>query len=122
MKRAPLIEMERHRIAGYPGERAGAFVLYFSPTATRLTIVASDDCGWEHVSVSTPSRCPNWREMEAVCRMFWDDEETVMQLHPPRSDWVNCHPFVLHLWKPTDGEIPRPPSWMVGPKLTGDER
>jgi hypothetical protein len=31
---------------------------------------------------------------------FFDDEECVVQFHPPQSKYVNRHPFVLHLWKP----------------------
>lgn len=45
---------------------------------------------------------------------FWDEEECVVQFHPPRSDYVNNHPFVLHLWKPLAVEMPRPPSIAVG--------
>ena len=28
---------------------------------------------------------------------------------------LDCHPHCLHLWRPLDAEIPRPPGWMVGP-------
>jgi hypothetical protein len=46
---------------------------------------------------------------------FWDGEDCVMQLHPPRSEYVNNHPYCLHLWRPTDGRvIPQPPSIFVG--------
>jgi hypothetical protein len=48
--------------------------------------------------------------------LFWDEEEAVMQLHPPRSDYVNVHHFCLHLWRPTETTIPLPPSILVGPK------
>src|SRR5262245_17916500 len=81
-----------------------------------LRCLASDGMGWEHVSVSHPDRCPTWSEMEYVCRIFWDDDDCVMQLHPPRVEWVNCHPYTLHLWRPNDGrEIPRPDALLVGP-------
>jgi hypothetical protein len=52
--------------------------------------------------------------------LFWDDEECVMQLHPPKSDYVNCHPNCLHLWKPVGQDIPRPPSELVGPTNQGE--
>lgn len=57
--------------------------------------------GWEHVSVSCEDRCPTWDEMCAVKNIFWEDHECVVQFHPPKSDYINCHPFVLHLWRPT---------------------
>lgn len=70
---------------------------------------------WEHVSVSTPVRTPTWAEMCQVKATFWDDEDVVMQLHPPKSEWVNCHEYCLHLWRPIGIAIPRPPSITVGP-------
>jgi hypothetical protein len=53
--------------------------------------------------------------------LFWGDEEAVMQLHPPKSTWINNHNFCLHLWKPhsTVGEIPLPPGIAVGDKDLG---
>lgn len=71
------------------------------------------DDEWEHVSVSRDDRCPTWDEMSRVKRWFWDDEEAVMQLHPPLSSHVNQHPFCLHLWRPKKAAIPLPPTYMV---------
>lgn len=84
-----------------------------------LRIIASDGQGWDHVSVSLPDRCPTWGEMCRVKSFFWDEEDTVMQLHPPKSEWVNNHPYCLHLWRSQDREIPRPPELMVGIKDAG---
>lgn len=123
MRPAPWDHIERFRFAGTPDERYGAFQVPHPPTATSLRIVVSSgdhtfagEPPWEHVSVSTAKRCPNWPEMCFVKDLFWDPEETVMQLHPPKSQWVNNHPYCLHLWRPlahTD-RIPMPPSIMVG--------
>ncbi len=79
-----------------------------------LAVIASDGDGWEHVSVSTPTRCPTWDEMCRVKALFWDDEDCVLQYHPPKSDYVNFHPFCLHLWRPIGTEILRPPAALVG--------
>ena len=52
--------------------------------------------------------------MCAIKDMFFDHEETVMQLHPPVSEYVNIHPYCLHLWRPNNGRIiPRPPKEFV---------
>jgi hypothetical protein len=64
--------------------------------------------------VSRQDRCPTWEEMCAVKDLFWDHEDTVMQLHPPKSDWVSNHNFCLHMWRPVGVDIPRPPALMVG--------
>lgn len=82
----------------------------------RLWVIASDQGGWEHVSVSHPYRCPTWDEMAQVAALFWDAEDTVIQFRPPASDYVNCHPYCLHWWRPTHADLPRPPVWMVGPR------
>lgn len=83
-------------------------------SAPPLKIIASDGAGWEHVSVSLPHRCPTWPEMSMVKAIFWEPEDCVIQFHPPESEYVNNHPFCLHLWRPTDHDIPTPPSILVG--------
>lgn len=100
---------------GYEGdETCGAFRIASPIDQAILTVMASSDFGWEHVSVSRPNRCPNWPEMAHVKSLFFNDHETVMQLHVPPSDHINDHPNCLHLWRPTHQEIPRPHGWMVG--------
>ena len=78
-----------------------------------LTIVFSDGLGWEHVSVSTPGRCPNWPEMCFVKDLFWHPEDVVLQFHPARSAYVNQHPHCLHLWRPVGTVIETPPAILV---------
>ena len=84
-----------------------------------MRVIASDGLGWEHVSVSLPTRCPTWEEMVRIKSIFWDDDDCVMQLHPPKEDWISNHSFCLHLWRPMEAEIPRPPDFMVGSKELG---
>jgi hypothetical protein len=80
-----------------------------------LVIIAATGQGWDHVSVSTRNRCPNWDEMEFVKRMFFNENEVAMQLHLPPEDHVNIHPFCLHLWRPRSSlkKIPLPPKGLV---------
>ena len=104
----------------------GAFEMP-SPIAERtLWIVASDGLGWEHVSVHAEqkgrSRTPVWMEMCRVKDVFWDDDDVVVQFHPRASDYVNYHENTLHLWRPTDVEMPTPDPIMVGPKTAGGKR
>lgn len=44
----------------------GAFFIPNGAGQTPLAVIASDGDGWEHVSVSLPTRCPTWDEM---CRV-----------------------------------------------------
>jgi len=98
---------------------------FFIPQVVRgesmpLKVICSDGEGWEHVSVSLPHRCPTWVEMCRVVALFWDEGDCVMQLHPPRKDWISNHPYCLHLWRPVGAVIPLPPSWMVGYQGLGE--
>lgn len=95
----------------------GAFMIMRPASKGKLPIqlvcIASDGMEWEHISVSTRHRCPTWDEMCFIKSLFWDGEDCVMQLHPPESEYVNFHPYCLHLWHPIGIEIPTPPSIMV---------
>lgn len=101
----------------------GVFVIpHYKISGYEINCIVSDGMGWQHVSVSLSStrrkvdRCPTWEEMCFVKSLFWDDEETVMQLHPPKSEYVNNHEYCLDLWKPDSIIIPLPESIMVGYK------
>lgn len=78
--------------------------------------IASDQEGWEHVSVVLEGRkrTPNWDEMSYIKSLFWDEEDWVVQFHPAKSSYVNNHPYCLHLWRSTDQRMPNPDSILVG--------
>lgn len=103
----------------------GAFIVPNPSAYARqrvLIIIASDGGGWEHVSVhvmdseTNTQSTPTWDEMCHIKNLFWSDDECVIQYHPPAANYVNNHPYTLHLWKPVGIEIPQPPSIMVGNK------
>lgn len=97
----------------------GMFDVPHPKTAVTLKVIASAGGGRDHVSVSLPNRCPNWIEMDFIKRAFFKDDETAMQLHVPPTEHINYHSYCLHLWRPADCEIPRPPAEFVGPARTG---
>lgn len=92
----------------------GAFFVPRPKESSPLRVIASD-CygGWEHVSVSLPNRCPTWDEMCKIKSLFWDADDCVIQFHPPESDYVNNHPYCLHMWRKIDFDFPLPPKEMV---------
>ena len=51
-----------------------------------------------------------------VKNLFWGEDETVVQFHPPKSEYVNNHPYCLHLWRNTRTGYKLPPSILVGIK------
>ena len=112
MRHWPILRVADCKHAGSAHEVSGT---YFIPCGTvMLTVIASDGLGWDHVSVSTKTRCPTWEEMAYVKSLFFRDDETAMQLHVPSKDHRNLHRYCLHLWRPNDGrEIPRPDANLV---------
>ena len=90
----------------------GAFLIPYQ--SFNLRVIANDGMGWEHVSVSLPNRCPNWREMCFIKDLFWDAEDVVIPYHPKKSKDVNQHETTLHLWRPVGVEIPTTPKKLVG--------
>lgn len=80
-----------------------------------LRVIASSDAdngGWDHLSVSLFDRCPTWLEMDYIKKLFMGDV-IAYQLHMPDKDHINNHPYVLHIWRPWNKEIPLPPKEYV---------
>jgi hypothetical protein len=96
----------------------GMFIVSNKLGPHTLAIIASDGTdkdarGWEHVSVSTAMRTPTWKEMQWVKEQFWNDDEVVIQLHPAKVDYVNCHPNTLHMWRHHALPFLKPPVELV---------
>lgn len=96
----------------------GFDALVFNGRHGRLVCVyGADEDGWEHVSVSpyesvheTRCPCPTWGQMADVKRLFWRDDETVVQIHPSEDEYFHGPGFdtnILHLWRPSDGDWSR---------------
>jgi hypothetical protein len=99
---------------------AGAFFIPSKIDGKKLNVIASaGHRGWDHVSVSHPKRVPNWYEMQQIHRLFFKPDETAIEYHVPPTDHVNNNANVLHLWRPCDVELPRPPAIMVGLQQLG---
>ncbi len=123
MRKQPPLRLETGRcqpedyIRTRPGDMHGLFEI-IGPLGIWMRAISSGPDAtyhWEHVSVSVKAqRCPTWEEMCFIKDMFWNEDECVMQLHPPIQNYVNEHKYCLHLWKPMDRDIPQPPSILVG--------
>ena len=94
----------------YPRSKVGSFRIPLNSHDIALVIADNgmQNRDWEHVSVSLPNRCLTWDEMCKIKDMFFEDEEAVFQIHPPKSEYVDFHEYCLHLWKPKGVPFPRP--------------
>lgn len=81
-----------------------------------LWVQASDGLGWEHCSITVykQPRAPTWNQMCIIKDLFWDDEDCVVQYHPPKSEYINTHQYCLHLWRQVNTEFPFPDKLLVG--------
>ena len=98
------------------GEDGGSGVIEYGKL--RASVIWSFGGGWEHVSMAPYKRShtPTWDEMCKLKDMFFYDDETVVQYHPKKSEYVNNLPNCLHLWRPLNEVMPTPPSIYVGLK------
>lgn len=125
MRNEPNLRIEQYRDNSHPqyaspaGKNYGAFAI--PGKFGMLRVLSSGLCdenpyafNWEHVSVSYADRTPTWEDMDKIKKMFWRDDETVVQFHPRESVKINNHPYCLHLWKMAATEFDLPPSILVG--------
>lgn len=80
------------------------------------SIICSWGGGWEHCSVSPSKKniIPTWDDMCMIKDLIFKEDEAVIQIHPPKDEYVNNMPNCLHLWRYLDGDMVLPPSFMVG--------
>ena len=108
------IKKSRHVVVKAEGTE-GFWGFFVNPYKKgQVTLVASWGEGWEHVSIAMRNRCPAWDEMRLAKNIFWREDECVAQFHPPKAEYVNNHPYCLHLWKPIGREFETPPKILVG--------
>lgn len=121
----PITEANKFRFRiGYFGSNDsdgnnGAFIIPYNKKIN-LACVVSDGEGWDHVSIHVVdkrgciiTRCPTWDEMLFVKDLFFEKDEWTVQYMPPKSKNINVHNYTLHIWKPQDQELPKPPVWLV---------
>lgn len=119
------------KFSSKPGQQEGHFEVWRGNR--RLFCRVSTGADWDHVSVSVSATrrnkktgkvsrpLPSWEDMAYIKDLFWGEEETVIQIHPPHSQYVD-NAQVLHLWKPQGVKLPLPEQILVGlPGVTQDD-
>jgi hypothetical protein len=78
---------------------------FFRNAMTGQTIIMSahlenGDSGrrWLHMSTAFPNRMPTWAELVEAKEIFLGQHSKAVNVIPPRSEYVNINPYVLHLW------------------------
>lgn len=99
--------------AGEDGGRGYLFGLDRKKPNKYAVVVWSWGGGWDHVSVSFRDRCPSWDEMCQVKNWFFYPDECCIEYHPAQSDYVDIHPYCLHIWRPQNTAVQQPPKIFV---------
>lgn len=111
-----IARIEKYRLSHFMAQQFGTSIGdpfgMFHVKGLRI-MVAPLDVNWEHASISREHRLPRWDEMCFVKDLLWDEEETVIQFHPKKTEYKNLHPYCLHLWRRKDLIYDLPPEWMV---------
>jgi hypothetical protein len=68
----------------------------------------NDKKEWLHLSVSRPDRLPSWEDLRETKNTLLGAEKVAIQLLPRESEYVNAHPFTLHLWHCLEGPTAGP--------------
>ena len=82
--------------------------VYRNRTVGLLVLLSSatmDDGGvWIHCSLSRKSRLPSWDDMKRVKDAFFGEDSEAFHVLPKKDDYINLHPFCMHLWTPAETE------------------
>lgn len=95
-------EIERYRKQHplYPDRGAGNNGFFLIPYQSyELCIIASDEGGWDHVSVSLKNRIPRYYEMCFIKDLFFKEDEIAVEFHVPKDKHINNFENCLHLWR-----------------------
>ena len=115
MKKIEAYRKSIHPFISKKGDNFGLFYIPFKKVTLKVLCSPLGKGEWDHVSVSTHFRCPTWEEMNFIKDLFFSENDTVVQFHPKKSEYVNNHKYCLHLWKHKEGHE-LPPSFLVGIK------
>lgn len=71
-----------------------------------MTSIATKDDGHKvlHVSLSRRSRLPDWNDVKRVKDAFIGEDKEAYHVLPKKADYINIHPYCLHLWHELEEE------------------
>lgn len=62
-------------------------------------VILSIDHGMHHLSISHANRLPTYDELKHVRYTLLKHVKYMAQIFPPTNEFVNVHPYCLHLWE-----------------------
>jgi hypothetical protein len=85
---------------------AGGFINHQRHLAALFSVEReADGKRWIHVSVSHRDRVPTWDELRGAKDWLLGKDRWAISIFPVEAEYVNHHPYVLHLWHCLDGAV-----------------
>lgn len=82
-----------------PEERSEFIIPFKNGIVGKCMAMNFKDEVWEHIVLYFKERCPTYEEISEVKELFWEKDEIAIQVHPPKSEYININKFALHLWR-----------------------
>lgn len=115
MRDLRFLDEYRQSVNGHFGDNGRGFFIIPRKSFGFYQVIASNGQGWDHISVCLldnkgkfVERTPNWDEMCEIKRLFFKTHEQTVEFHPKEEDYINDHPYVLHMWRYNVAEFPLP--------------
>lgn len=70
--------------------------------------IEKDGKKWIHVSVARPDKLPEWNLLKEIKRIFIGFDRQAIQILPREKNYINMHPYCLHLFCCVDEADPVP--------------
>lgn len=80
------------------------YVRVLTRESVLLTVGRHDGRRWIHFSMAHPSRVPHFSELRDYKNWFIGADRKAIQVLPPTSEYVNIHPYCLHLFSCLDND------------------
>ena len=101
----------------YDIKRHGEFEIPITDNKHAFVICSKNSMGWDHVSLHITEasgepikRTPSNEDMQFIRNLLFLEDEIVTEFHPAKKDYINNHPYVLHMWHSTNDCIEIPTS------------
>jgi len=105
---------------------SGNFSFKLKDAIVQVSFAGDEIEGWEHAiavcfdkpqsniisrltSTKEPEpRCPTNEEIMHIKRLFWEDDEAVVEIFPAKGNKTPWHTIARHLWRRTYSDFPMP--------------
>lgn len=101
---APVMAYGSRSPAAYHSDKGHLILITQDQMQKAGRIIGGDDGFRWHMSISHPSRYPTWDEMKTARYRLLPDDCYMVQILPPKAQYLNAHDRCFHLTEMRDGD------------------